>query len=469
MRHICDVHLELPGAVRHPRDIHRVVEVLSRLAVDGNDGQMPEILPRRQVPLADRVRHLACFGQHFVGKLVRQVVLADDDLDVHAELAWPAQDLHHAPGRRHPASRVTSQLDIHHRPVEFGQARPARAAARALRDWPRPTALGVAAELLAQLGSELLAGWDDDLVQQARIVGQHNVAAVAIAKKPYDCWVRALQDAHDAAFDAARGLAIRTGDAAAASCGPGAALDAREHVVTVHGVAQGVAADKQIALHPWDRFIRHDEAIAVAMRHQPTGEQVGIMQFLSRFSVPRNGCCGRRCSWFGKPSSVPLRRASDGAAFLPARRKRPLWTSSISPLRFRRETIFCSARRPWWRNSSAWAISRKLAGSRARARCAITSWSVNSSSLRIGRRHCTGFAASKRRQLFSRRRVERGRPTQTAPVHPQRTRRRPTPGTQRGGGTTWTASFLFFWELGKRPSILERERGATMLPWHRTS
>src|SRR3989442_746016 len=101
-------------------------------------------------------------------------------------------------------------------------------------------------------------------------------------------------------------LAIRTGDAAAASCGSGAALDAREHVVTVHGVAQGVAADKQIALHPWDRFIRHDEAIAVAMRHQPTGEQVGIMQFLSRFSVPRNGCCGRRCSWFGKPSSVPF-------------------------------------------------------------------------------------------------------------------------------------------------------------------
>jgi len=150
----------------------------------------------------------------------------------------------------------------------------------------------------------------------------------------------------------------------------------------------------------------------------------------------------------GSPVACPLRRASDGAAFLPARRKRPLWTSSISPLRFRRETIFCSARRPWWRNSSAWAISRKLAGSRARARCAITSWSVNSSSLRIGRRHCTGFAASKRRQLFSRRRVERGRPTQTAPVHPQRTRRRPTPGTQRGGGTTWTASFLFFWELG---------------------
>src|SRR2546427_1406871 len=145
----------------------------------------------------------------------------------------------------------------------------------------------------------------------------------------------------------------------------------------------------------------------------------------------------------GSPVACPLRRASDGAAFLPARRKRPLWTSSISPLRFRRETIFCSARRPWWRNSSAWAISRKLAGSRARARCAITSWSVNSSSLRIGRRHCTGLAASKRQQLFSRRRVERGRPTQTAPVHPQRTRRRPTPGTQRGGGTTWTASFLF--------------------------
>src|SRR5712691_2219943 len=116
----------------------------------------------------------------------------------------------------------------------------------------------------------------------------------------------------------------------------------------------------------------------------------------------------------GSPAACPLRRASDGAAFLPARRKRPLWTSSISPLRFRRETIFCSARRPWWRNSSAWAISRKLAGSRARARCAITSWSVNSSSLRIGRRHCTGFAASKRQQLFPRRRVERDRPTQTA-------------------------------------------------------
>ena len=39
--------------------------------------------------------------------------------------------------------------------------------------------------------------------------------------------------------------------------------------------------------------------------------------------------------------------------------------------------------------------------------------------------------------------VNRDRSPQRLPVHLRRTGQRPTPGTQRGGGTTWAASFCF--------------------------
>ena len=49
-------------------------------------------------------------------------MLADHDLDVHAEIARPAQHLDDASGRRDAAAREARQLDLHDRAIEFAQA-----------------------------------------------------------------------------------------------------------------------------------------------------------------------------------------------------------------------------------------------------------------------------------------------------------------------------------------------------------
>ena len=77
-------------------------------------------------------------------------------------------------------------------------------------------------------------------MRNARVVGQHVIAVRAVAEKADDGRVFALDDLHDAAFGAAVGAAP---------------LDAREHVIAMHRVAQIVAADEEIAIHARNRLV----------------------------------------------------------------------------------------------------------------------------------------------------------------------------------------------------------------------
>ena len=71
----------------------------------------------------------------------------------------------------------------------------------------------------------------------------------------------ALDDLNDAAFGAAVGAA---------------ANDARQYAVAVHGVVHVVASDEEIAFDTRDGLVRNDEAVAVAMRNQAAGDEIGI-------------------------------------------------------------------------------------------------------------------------------------------------------------------------------------------------
>ena len=85
----------------------------------------------------------------------------------------------------------------------------------------------------------------------------------------------ALDDLHHPAFGAAIGTP---------------SLDARQDAVAVHRVAQIVATDKKIALHPRHGLIRDEETVSVAMRHDSSGNQIRIAE---RFDPGRN--CARGC------------------------------------------------------------------------------------------------------------------------------------------------------------------------------
>ncbi len=60
---------------------------------------LAEIAAARQFRCGDRAGDALGLLHHLGRKLVRQVVLADDDLDIHAEIVGMAQNLDHAPHR----------------------------------------------------------------------------------------------------------------------------------------------------------------------------------------------------------------------------------------------------------------------------------------------------------------------------------------------------------------------------------
>ena len=101
---------------------------------------------------------MASLPQDFVGKCVREVVLADDDFDVDADVAGAAEDFDDAARRRGAATREARDFDVDDGAVEFGKAQ------ATIRRGLLVLLLGVAAELRAQLGSEFVARRNQDFM-----------------------------------------------------------------------------------------------------------------------------------------------------------------------------------------------------------------------------------------------------------------------------------------------------------------
>ena len=146
---------------------------------------------------------------HFGRELVRQVVLADDDFDVHAEIVGVAEDLDHAADRSGAALGVLEQLDVDDHAVEFFDRGDLRGGSTPMRSG------------LRRGGRNLHAVGDLDPLLQALVVRDHVSAAAADAELADHGGVGALQDLDDFAVGAAAGL-----DAG----------DADHHAVAVHGL-----------------------------------------------------------------------------------------------------------------------------------------------------------------------------------------------------------------------------------------
>ena len=251
VRHIGDVNLQLEVAVRERADVDGVIEIARGFAVDGHNGQIAEIAAAAQLRFRHLLLHSARLRQHLRIELVRQMMFADDDFDVNADVARASENFDHAAGGREPSFRIARDFDVDHPAIELGQPHTARGG----------RALCVRAELLAQSGSKFFTGRDRDLVRNPRVVGQHDVAVRAVAKQAHDGQVLAVDDLHHAAFGAPVGAT---------------AHDTRQDVVAIHRVANTVAADEQVAVDARDRMIGYEEAVAVTVSDDAAGNQVRI-------------------------------------------------------------------------------------------------------------------------------------------------------------------------------------------------
>ena len=112
MRYVGDVDLQLEVAVRHAAHGDRVVEVARGFAVDGDDGQRAIVAAMTQLAgRNDRLKLLRLL-QDLDREAMRQMELADDDLDIDAEVVFVAEDFDHAPARIFGRRRPVGDLDL---------------------------------------------------------------------------------------------------------------------------------------------------------------------------------------------------------------------------------------------------------------------------------------------------------------------------------------------------------------------
>src|SRR6202158_6324485 len=76
VRHIGDVDLQMPAAIRATFDIDGIVEIARGLSIDGHDRQVAEIVAPGALDLIDGLRAALCFIQNFGGERMREMMLA---------------------------------------------------------------------------------------------------------------------------------------------------------------------------------------------------------------------------------------------------------------------------------------------------------------------------------------------------------------------------------------------------------
>src|SRR6266446_8182479 len=125
VRYIGDVNFEVPAAISAMLYVDGVVEIARGLSIDGDDRQVAEILAARTLGFTHGLRATLRFIQNFAGEYMREMMLADDDFGVNAEIAGTPENLDDPAGRGCASLRITQQLHVYDGPVQFIQPRDA--------------------------------------------------------------------------------------------------------------------------------------------------------------------------------------------------------------------------------------------------------------------------------------------------------------------------------------------------------
>src|SRR5208283_5620901 len=167
------------------------------------------VTPMAQLARRDHRLKLLCLLQDLNRKAVRQVVLADDDLDIHAEIVLVAKDLDHAAARVLGWRGPVGDLHIHD---EAFEVIPLAAAGFLAED--------AIAGLLALARCFIFSMWlrlgrwlvttrpfhptrDDDILSDLFVHRRDVVVPRAVVKRADDGGISTSEHAQDAAFGAA--------------------------------------------------------------------------------------------------------------------------------------------------------------------------------------------------------------------------------------------------------------------------
>ncbi len=98
MTHVGDVDLQGEAAVIQALHPDGVVEIARGFAVDGDDIERAEIAAAGKFGFRDRSGKRARLGENLVGEMMRDVMRADEDFDVDAEIVRAAENFDDAAG-----------------------------------------------------------------------------------------------------------------------------------------------------------------------------------------------------------------------------------------------------------------------------------------------------------------------------------------------------------------------------------
>ena len=202
MGDVGDVHLENIVAVEESLDVNGVVEIFCRLAVYRHNGKRAKIPPPFAFRLGDVLRLHARISQHFGGKAMRQVILANDDLNVDAELVTRAQNFNHPAARKSRGAGKVGELDVYDQILELAGAPTGGDRQPAALPFRLPAKLPVANPRRFRR-RPLLPARDHNLERNAVVVGQDVVVARPATEFAHHAPLRPLDDAHDASFEPA--------------------------------------------------------------------------------------------------------------------------------------------------------------------------------------------------------------------------------------------------------------------------
>ena len=286
MRDVGDVDREPVSAAGEPLDVHGIVKVLSRLAVNRHHRPAAEVAAALKLYFQDVLWRSVRLRQHLRRKTVRQVELADDDFHVHTEFVASAEDFEHAAPKRRGAARLgeVRDLDVHDLSVELARA----PNSRHLR--PGASAFGFAAELPVAPAPGAFLGWplvparDDDFVRNALVEGQNDVLPRPAAELADHGHLRALDDTENAPFEAHTVPRPRHEDV---------------HAVSVKRRAHRGGRNENVEVGRGEPLVRHDEPVTFAVPNQATAHDVLLVG--SRFS-----CSGGRRSRGGGSEGEPV-------------------------------------------------------------------------------------------------------------------------------------------------------------------
>src|SRR5947209_16585837 len=132
MRDVGDVHLQVPAAIGTALDVNGVVEIARGFAVNGDDGNAAEIFAAGTLVLSERLGAVLGFVEDLARKLMREMMLADDDFGVDADFAGAAEDFDDAAGGSSAAAWIPDELDVYYGAIEFGEVRDAPATSAAI-------------------------------------------------------------------------------------------------------------------------------------------------------------------------------------------------------------------------------------------------------------------------------------------------------------------------------------------------